>query len=109
MHRLFSVTIDHDQIAKWEKDLDRLLALFNFEAITGLSISTKKFASELKGNAPISVLQCRPIEPPSRPSMFHGRNSLVAELTNLVVILNDEHLALIGPGGIEKSSYPGTS
>jgi len=29
LHRLFSVTIDRDQIAGWEKDLDRLLALFN--------------------------------------------------------------------------------
>jgi hypothetical protein len=105
LHRLFSVTIDRDQIAGWEKDLDRLLALFNFEAIAGISIDMKKLTLELKGNAPtINVPQCRPIEPPSRPSMFYGRNSLVAELTNLVVNLNDEHLALIGPGGIGKSS-----
>ncbi|KAG2143129.1 P-loop containing nucleoside triphosphate hydrolase protein [Suillus cothurnatus] len=100
LHRLFSVTIDRDQIAGWEKDLDRLLALFNFEAIAGISIDMKKLTLELKGNAP--NYQCS--TPPSRPSMFYGRNSLVAELTNLVVNLNDEHLALIGPGGIGKSS-----
>jgi tetratricopeptide (TPR) repeat protein len=34
--------------------------------------------------------------------MLYGRDDLVAELTNLVV--NDEHLALIGPGGMGKSS-----
>jgi tetratricopeptide (TPR) repeat protein len=34
--------------------------------------------------------------------MFYGRDDLVAELTNLVV--NDEHIALIGPGGMGKSS-----
>jgi tetratricopeptide (TPR) repeat protein len=34
--------------------------------------------------------------------MMYGRNDLVAELTNLV--LNDEHIALIGPGGMGKSS-----
>ncbi|KAG1874971.1 P-loop containing nucleoside triphosphate hydrolase protein [Suillus subluteus] len=105
LHRLFSITIDRDQIAEWEKDLDRLVALFNFEAIVGISIDMKKLTSELKGNAPaINVPQHHLIEPPSRPSMFYGRNSLVAELTNLVVNLNNEHLALIGPGGIGKSS-----
>jgi DNA replication protein DnaC len=34
--------------------------------------------------------------------MFYGRDDLVAELTNLVV--NDEYIALIGPGGMGKSS-----
>ena len=34
--------------------------------------------------------------------MFYGRNDLVAELTNLVV--NGQHVALIGPGGMGKSS-----
>jgi tetratricopeptide (TPR) repeat protein len=34
--------------------------------------------------------------------MFYGRDALVAELTNLVV--NDEHIALVGPGGMGKSS-----
>jgi hypothetical protein len=40
----------------------------------------------------------------SRPQNYDSlhRNDLVAELTNLVV--NDEHLALIGPGGMGKSS-----
>jgi tetratricopeptide (TPR) repeat protein len=34
--------------------------------------------------------------------MLYGRDDLVAGLTNLVV--NDEHIALIGPGGMGKSS-----
>src|SRR5258707_13444904 len=34
--------------------------------------------------------------------MLYGRDDLVAELTNLVV--NGEHIALIGPGGMGKSS-----
>ncbi|KAG0697455.1 hypothetical protein DFH29DRAFT_149418 [Suillus ampliporus] len=104
--RLFSVTIDRDHISGWEKDLDRVLVLFNFEAIAGIAIDVKfvkDVASELKGNAAsINVPKYRPKEPPSRPSMFYGRDDLVAELTNLVV--NDEHIALIGPGGMGKSS-----
>ncbi|KAG2143018.1 hypothetical protein DEU56DRAFT_910958 [Suillus clintonianus] len=97
---LFSVTIDRDQIAGWEKDLDRVLALFNSELTTGIAIDVKKL---LRGNAAsITAPKYRPTEPPSRPAMFYGRDDLVAELTNLVV--NDEHIALIGPGGMGKSS-----
>ncbi|KAG1841437.1 P-loop containing nucleoside triphosphate hydrolase protein [Suillus subalutaceus] len=103
--RLSTVTIDRDKIAVWEKDLDRVLGLFNFEAIAGMGIDMKlvKKALELMGNDPsINAPKNRQIKPPSRPAMLYGRDDLVAELTNLVV--NDEHLALIGPGGMGKSS-----
>ncbi|KAG1764503.1 hypothetical protein EV702DRAFT_108387 [Suillus placidus] len=103
--RLFAVTIDHDQIVAWDKDLDRVLGLFNFEALAGMAIDMKfvKKALELVGNVPsMNAPKYRQIEPPSRPAMLYGRDDLVAELTNLVV--NDEHLALIGPGGMGKSS-----
>ncbi|KAG1891750.1 uncharacterized protein F5891DRAFT_986620 [Suillus fuscotomentosus] len=43
-----------------------------------------------------------PPVPPPRPSMFYGREDLVAELTNLAV--DDEHITLIGLGGMGKSS-----
>ncbi|KAG2346547.1 hypothetical protein BDR05DRAFT_1057646, partial [Suillus weaverae] len=103
--RLFAVTIDRDQIVAWDKDLDRVLGLFNFEALAGVAIDMKfvKKALELMGNVPsMNAPKYRQIEPPSRPAMLYGRDDLVAELTNLVV--NDEHLALIGPGGMGKSS-----
>ncbi|KIK40487.1 hypothetical protein CY34DRAFT_807170 [Suillus luteus UH-Slu-Lm8-n1] len=103
--RLFAVTIDRDMIAAWEKDLDRVLGLFNFEAVAGMTIDMKsvKRALELMGNVPsINAPKYRDMEPPSRPAMLYGRDDLVAELTNLIV--NDEHLALIGPGGMGKSS-----
>ncbi|KAG1768904.1 hypothetical protein EV702DRAFT_1203107 [Suillus placidus] len=103
--RLFAVTIDRDQIVAWDKDLDRVLGLFNFEAVAGVAIDMKfvKKALELMSNVPsMNAPKYRQIEPPSRPAMLYGRDDLVAELTNLVV--NDEHLALIGPGGMRKSS-----
>ncbi|KAG0695412.1 hypothetical protein DFH29DRAFT_270033 [Suillus ampliporus] len=106
LKRFFAVTIDRDQIAKWEKDIDRVLKLFNLEAIAGIrsDVKSMKMAfSELKGNvAGTNAPKYSPTEPPSRPSMFYGRDDLVAVLTNLVV--NDEHIALIGPGGMGKSS-----
>lgn len=63
--------------------------------IAGIAIDVKiakKLASELKDNAnanDINVLKYHPSVPPSRSSMFYGRDGLVAELTNLV---NDKAL-----------------
>ncbi|KAG0693781.1 hypothetical protein DFH29DRAFT_1073146 [Suillus ampliporus] len=101
--RLFSVTINRDHISGWEKDLDHVLVLFNAGAIAGIVIRVEKLALGLEGNATnINVSKYRSKEPPSRPSMFYGQDDLVAELMDLIV--NDEHIALIGPGGMGKSS-----
>ncbi|KAG1724968.1 hypothetical protein EDB19DRAFT_289084 [Suillus lakei] len=102
-HRLLSVTIDRNRIAGWEKDLDQALMLFRTEAIAGIANRVDKLTLGPRGNArETGDLQYRPPVPPSRPSMFYGRDDLVAELTNLVV--NGEHIALIGLGGMGKSS-----
>ncbi|KAG2065277.1 hypothetical protein BDR04DRAFT_1121960 [Suillus decipiens] len=50
LHRLFSVTIDRDWIATWEKDLDKALMLFRTEAITGIAIRVDRLALGPKGN-----------------------------------------------------------
>ncbi|KAG2059301.1 hypothetical protein BDR06DRAFT_1003428 [Suillus hirtellus] len=103
LRRFFSVTIDRDQIASWEKDIGSALELFNTEVNAGMAMRLEGLVSQLDGNpTSVNVLKYQPIEPPSRPSMFYGRDDLVAELTTLVV--NDEHIALIGPGGMGKSS-----
>ncbi|KAG0692361.1 hypothetical protein DFH29DRAFT_518023 [Suillus ampliporus] len=96
--RVFFVSNDRDRITGWEKDLDRVLLLFNSEAITGIAIRVGQLALGLESN----VIKYDSPVPPPRPSMFYGRQDLVAELTDLVV--NDEHIALIGPGGMGKSS-----
>ncbi|KAG2353195.1 hypothetical protein BDR07DRAFT_1434055, partial [Suillus spraguei] len=104
-HRLFFVTIDRDRISGWEKDLDEALMLFRTEAIAGMAIGIENLKLVLGHNTNtrgINDIQYRPPVPPSRPSMFYGRDDLVAELTDLVI--NNEHLALIGPGGMGKSS-----
>ncbi|KAG1842460.1 hypothetical protein C8R48DRAFT_39347 [Suillus tomentosus] len=109
----FLVTIDREQITGWEKDIDSALKLFDTEALAGIAMRVEDVAgivtrveevvSRLDSNpTSVNVLKCQPIEPPSRPSMFYGRDDLVAELTTLVV--NGEHIALIGPGGMGKSS-----
>ncbi|KAG2360395.1 hypothetical protein BDR07DRAFT_150332 [Suillus spraguei] len=103
--KIFFVTIDRDRIAGWEKDLDQVLTLFNFEVIAGMATemkSTKKAPEHSSHVLGMNTPTNHHIEPPSRPVMLYGRDALVAELTNLVV--NNEHLALIGPGGMGKSS-----
>ncbi|KAG2360401.1 hypothetical protein BDR07DRAFT_1487061 [Suillus spraguei] len=101
-HRLFSVTIDRDRITKWEKDLDQDLMLFRTEAIASIAIKMEKLTLTPRDDTHrINYIQYRP-PVPSRPAMLYGRDDLVEELTNLVV--NDEHLALIGPGGVGKTS-----
>ncbi|KAG1805893.1 hypothetical protein EV424DRAFT_1578187, partial [Suillus variegatus] len=103
LKRFFSVTIDRDQIASWEKDIGSALELFNTEVNAGMAMRLEGLVLQLDGNPMnVNVLKYQPIEPPSRPSMFYGRDDLVAELTALVA--NDEHIALIGPGGMGKSS-----
>jgi hypothetical protein len=46
--RLFSVTIDSDQIAAWEKDLDRVIALFNVCLCNSISNLMLRCVSSLK-------------------------------------------------------------
>ncbi|KAG1893511.1 uncharacterized protein F5891DRAFT_1196361 [Suillus fuscotomentosus] len=103
LKRFFSATIDRDQIASWEKDIGSALKLFNTEAIAGIAMKVERLTLGLDSNTTsANVLKYHSIEPPSRPSMFYGRDDLVAELTTLVV--NGEHIALIGLGGMGKSS-----
>ncbi|KAG1842458.1 hypothetical protein C8R48DRAFT_837950 [Suillus tomentosus] len=109
----FLVAIDREQITSWEKDIDSALKLFDTEALVniamkveelpGIRMKLDELALRIDGNSTsVNVLKYQPIEPPSRPSMFYGRDNLVAELMTLVV--NGEHIALIGPGGMGKSS-----
>ncbi|KAG2059284.1 hypothetical protein BDR06DRAFT_1069196 [Suillus hirtellus] len=103
LKRFFSVMIDCNQIASWEKDIGSALKLFNIEAITGIAMMVETLTLGLDSNTTsANVLKYHSIEPPSQPSMFYGHDDLVAELTTLVV--NSEHIALIGPGGMGKSS-----
>ncbi|KAG0694298.1 hypothetical protein DFH29DRAFT_1083874 [Suillus ampliporus] len=83
--KLLSVTSDRDRITRWEKDLDRVIPLFNAEMLVGMRIEMN--ARGLRD---------------SKAMIIGMPKELVAVLTDLVV--NDEHIALIGPGGMGKSS-----
>ncbi|KAG2353194.1 hypothetical protein BDR07DRAFT_1615088 [Suillus spraguei] len=105
LHKLFSVTIDRDRISRWKQDLDEILKLFGAEALIGIAIGVENLNLTFRPKTNtygINDIQYRPPVPPLRPFMFYGRDGLVTELTEYVV--DDKHLALIGPGGMGKSS-----
>ncbi|KAG2052929.1 hypothetical protein BDR06DRAFT_1009069 [Suillus hirtellus] len=100
--RFFSVTIDHDQIASWEKDIDSALKLFDTEVLVGIAMTVEEIpgiamrldelALRIDGNSTsVNVLKYQPIEPPSRPPMFYGRDDLMAELRPSLSMVNTLH------------------
>lgn len=54
LKRFFSATVDRDQIASWEKDIDRILILFSTEVNAGMAMRLEGLVSRLDSN-PTSV------------------------------------------------------
>ncbi|KAG5717106.1 hypothetical protein E4T56_gene6931 [Termitomyces sp. T112] len=90
--KAFHATIDQNTINKWKNELIRFLTLFNTE----VNISTNLKVDEL-----LDVTE-EPDILPTRPRVFIGRSDLVQSATH--ALLKFHHVALIGPGGIGKSS-----
>ncbi|KAG1837250.1 hypothetical protein C8R48DRAFT_766314 [Suillus tomentosus] len=72
---ILSVTIDRDQIASWERDIDSALKLFDTETLVGIAMRVKELpgiamrldelALRIDGNSTtVNVLKDQPIEPP---------------------------------------------
>ncbi|KAG5726861.1 hypothetical protein E4T56_gene1106 [Termitomyces sp. T112] len=87
-----SKVFDRNTINKWKNELIRFLTLFNTE----VNISTNLKVDEL-----LDVTE-EPDILPTRPRVFVGRSDLVQSATD--ALLKFHHVALIGPGGIGKSS-----
>ncbi|KAG5352400.1 hypothetical protein C0989_002489 [Termitomyces sp. Mn162] len=86
--KVLNVTVNQETIIKWRSDLSRFMTLFN-----------------ILGRQPPSIHKCMHIQTPSVPSsprVFVGRDDLVWNTTSS--LLECHHVALIGPGGIGKSS-----
>ncbi|KNZ78747.1 hypothetical protein J132_10235 [Termitomyces sp. J132] len=90
--KAFHATIDRNTINKWKNELIHFLTLFNTE----VNISTNLKVDEL-----LDVTE-EPDVLPTWPRVFVGRSDLVQSATD--ALLNFHHVALIGPGGIGKSS-----
>ncbi|KAF8065205.1 hypothetical protein FPV67DRAFT_174120 [Lyophyllum atratum] len=94
--RLFNVVIDKDNIAGWQKKLDNSLQLF----IAEMALATNS-ALAIR-NMGLSAEEVFPDVLPSPPRIFVGRTELLDQVT--LALLEGEHVALIGSGGMGKSS-----
>ncbi|KAF8059940.1 hypothetical protein FPV67DRAFT_1515343 [Lyophyllum atratum] len=103
--RVFHVTINRGTIQEWEKELDRFLTLFNTELNIGANLkldellaSFEEFRMTTKLHADIPL----PDALPAKPTMFFGRDDLVR--SSVESLLNYRHVALIGTGGMGKTT-----
>ncbi|KAH7904341.1 hypothetical protein BJ138DRAFT_1166687 [Hygrophoropsis aurantiaca] len=97
--RAFSVSVDQGSIAKWKEQLNFFLQRYNNELIVHIAVTVDRIrgagTTEGKSDEPDRE------PPPVRPPMFFGRDALVQDV---VGSLNSQHVILVGPGGIGKSS-----
>ncbi|KAH7929612.1 hypothetical protein BV22DRAFT_1125538 [Leucogyrophana mollusca] len=99
-NQAFSASMDRESIAKWKDQLDYFLRMCDHELIVDTRMEIGDIARALKRGAEVQFeSDCEP--PPPRPCMFFGRDDLVREA---VESLNTQHIVLVGPGGIGKSS-----
>ncbi|KNZ78748.1 hypothetical protein J132_10236, partial [Termitomyces sp. J132] len=108
--KAFHATIERNTINKWKNELIHFLTIFNMEVNIATNISMNLKLDELLSighNVILAHLFCRvaieePDVLPTQPRVFVGRSDLVQSATD--ALLKFHHVALIGPGGIGKSS-----
>ncbi|KAH7918019.1 TPR-like protein [Leucogyrophana mollusca] len=99
-YRVFSASVDRESIAKWREQLDSFLRICDHELIVHIDMEIGNIGRTLKGMDMKSGEPDRE-PPPAPPPMFFGRDDLVRDA---VEILSRQHVVLVGPGGIGKSS-----
>ncbi|GLB41361.1 hypothetical protein LshimejAT787_0905760 [Lyophyllum shimeji] len=98
-------TINKEMIVGWQRDLDRFLAVFNTELNIAANLKVDELLAafeEFKGNVNTQREPAIPDALPSKPSIFFGRDDLVRNAVKHLVA--NHHVALIGPGGMGKTS-----
>ncbi|KAH7920115.1 hypothetical protein BV22DRAFT_1098718 [Leucogyrophana mollusca] len=99
-NRAFSASMDRDSIAKWKEQLDYFLRMCDHKLIVDMRMEIGDMARTPKRGAEVQFeSNCEP--PPPKPSIFFGRDALVRDA---VESLKTQHVVLVGPGGIGKSS-----
>ncbi|KAH7922641.1 hypothetical protein BV22DRAFT_642183 [Leucogyrophana mollusca] len=98
--RVFSASVDRESIAKWKEQLDSFLRICDHELIVHIDLEISNIGRTLKG------MDMKPGEPdreppPGRPPMFFGRDDLVRDAVESLIL---QHVVLVGPGGIGKTS-----
>ncbi|KAG6860588.1 hypothetical protein C0995_009584 [Termitomyces sp. Mi166 len=105
--KVFHATVNQETIVKWKNELNRLLTLFNTELNIAVNLKIDKHLAEFQESRTSATFNSqtdvqKPGVLPARPRIFVGRDDLVRSTTQS--LLEHRHVALIGPGGIGKSS-----
>ncbi|KAH7907620.1 hypothetical protein BJ138DRAFT_460116 [Hygrophoropsis aurantiaca] len=97
--RAFSASVDQGSIARWKEQLDFFLRRYNNELIMHIAVTVDRIrgAGIMEGKSDEPDRE----PPPAQPPMLFGRDTLVQDV---VESLNSQHVVLVGPGGIGKSS-----
>ncbi|EJD53769.1 TPR-like protein [Auricularia subglabra TFB-10046 SS5] len=103
--KVFAISADKEDISVWKEDLKKCLGVFNTRLNISANLNLAKLADDLNElrlgrtqaqNPPLR----QPI--PAKPTLFFGRDALLAEVAQ--TLLRPSHVALIGTGGIGKTS-----
>ncbi|KAH7918284.1 hypothetical protein BV22DRAFT_1186694 [Leucogyrophana mollusca] len=99
--RFISASVDRESIAKFKEQLDSFLQMWDLELAVHMDIMLSDVHRMVKGVTEMKLGEpdCDP--PPGRPPIFFGRDGLVRDA---VESLNLQHVVLVGPGGIGKST-----
>ncbi|KAH7918932.1 hypothetical protein BV22DRAFT_888370 [Leucogyrophana mollusca] len=100
-YRVFSASVDRESIAKWKEQLDSFLRICDHELIVHIDMEIGNIGRTLKGGMDTTAGEPDREPPPGRPPMFFGRDNLVRDA---VESLRLQHVVLVGPGGIGKTS-----
>ncbi|KAF9000328.1 hypothetical protein BDQ17DRAFT_1427324 [Cyathus striatus] len=108
--RVLSISVDQKAISSWKEKLDFYLKLFNTELNIAANMKLDELIEMFEDFRQNSLGQIKnegtehteraPVPP--APSRFFGRFSIV--INAVKALLKREHITLLGPGGIGKSS-----
>ncbi|KAH7918920.1 hypothetical protein BV22DRAFT_1134228 [Leucogyrophana mollusca] len=102
-YRFMTASVDRESIANWKEQLDSFLQIWDHELIMRIDMKINNSEWMPKAGIESMIESSEPDHepPPGRPPMFFGRDDLVRDA---VERLSLQHVVLVGPGGIGKST-----
>ncbi|KAG6875849.1 hypothetical protein C0992_002099, partial [Termitomyces sp. T32_za158] len=103
--KAFHATVNQENIPKWRHKLTHCVVLFNMELHIASNLKLDELLAKFREfQIGVSNYRMSNQEPtlPARPRVFVGRDGLVKSTVQSLIACH--HVALIGPGGIGKST-----
>ncbi|KAH7918736.1 hypothetical protein BV22DRAFT_1134366, partial [Leucogyrophana mollusca] len=100
-YRFMTASVDRESIANWKEQLDSFLQIWDHELIMRIDMKIHSSEGMPKAGTDMESGERDHEPPPGPPPMFFGRDDLVRDA---VESLSHQHVVLVGPGGIGKST-----